>query len=170
MHPSAPQAAFDGPDPAERGVLRFFYRNRRPTWLGRWTSRICCRLARIGFLPPLVVGLEVRDRVSGRMRSDAVVVVTVAGEQYIVSIFGTVSDWVHNIKASKGDAVISNRGSRRVRLELVPPEDRAAILREFVRIARSGRKHFPLPVDAPLADFAAVASQYPVYRIESRAT
>jgi hypothetical protein len=35
-----------------------------------------------------------------------------------------------------------------------------------VRVASSGRKHFPLSVGAPLADFAAIASQYPVYRIE----
>jgi hypothetical protein len=34
-----------------------------------------------------------------------------------------------------------------------------------VRIASSGRKHFPLPVGAPLADFAAIAPHYPVYRI-----
>jgi hypothetical protein len=48
----------------------------------------------------------------------------------------------------------------------VAPEERAPILQEYVRVASSGRKHFPLPVGAPLADFAAIASQYPVYRIE----
>jgi len=35
-----------------------------------------------------------------------------------------------------------------------------------VRVASGGRKHFPLPVGAPLTEFAAIASQYPVYRIE----
>jgi hypothetical protein len=34
------------------------------------------------------------------------------------------------------------------------------------RVASSGRKHFPLLVGAPLAEFAAVASQYHAYRIE----
>jgi len=48
----------------------------------------------------------------------------------------------------------------------VPPEDRAPVLREYVRVASSGRRHFPLPVGAPLADFAAIAAQFPVYRIE----
>ena len=33
--------------------------------------------------------------------------------------------------------------------------------------ASSGRKHFPLPVGAPLAEFAAIASQYLVYRVET---
>ena len=45
-------------------------------------------------------------------------------------------------------------------------KDRSVVLREYVRVALSGRKHFPLPVGAPLADFAAIAAQYPVYRIE----
>jgi len=30
----------------------------------------------------------------------------------------------------------------------------------------SGREHFPLPVDAPLSDFGAIAERYPVYRID----
>jgi hypothetical protein len=103
------------------------------------------------------VALNVRDRASGRMRADAVVVPTVAGEHYIVSMFGDISDWVQNLEAAHGDAVISHRGARRVHLEPVPPEQRAPILREYVRVASSGRKHFPLPVGAPLADFAAIA-------------
>ena len=55
---------------------------------------------------------------------------------------------------------------RRVRLVPVPPEQRAPILREYVRIAPSGRQHFPLPVGAPLSEFAAIADRYPVYRID----
>jgi hypothetical protein len=102
------------------------------------------------------------------MRSDAVVIPTVAGARYIVSMFGTASDWVQNIEAARGDAVVFHGHPAWVRLVPVPPADRAPILREYVRIASSGRKHFPLPVGASLADFAGIAEQYPVYRIESR--
>jgi hypothetical protein len=35
-----------------------------------------------------------------------------------------------------------------------------------VRIAKSGRQHFPLAVGAPLSDFEAIAERYPVYRID----
>jgi hypothetical protein len=104
------------------------------------------------------------------MRSDAVVIPTVDGQQYIVSMFGSISDWVQNLEAAHGDAVISHGGSVRVRLALVRPEQRAPILREYVRVASSGRKHFPLSVGAPLADFAAIAEHYPVYRIEAPST
>jgi hypothetical protein len=103
------------------------------------------------------------------MREDVVVVPAVAGERYIVSMFGDISDWVHNIDAAHGDAVIAHGGSVHVRLVLVPPEERASILREYVRVASSARKHFSLPVGVPLADFAAIAAQYPVYRIEAPA-
>lgn len=161
-------STFTDRDPAERGVFsRLFYRNRRPTWLGHWVSQFFCWWARIGLPPRNWVALQVRDRVSGRMRADAVVVPTVDGERYVVSMFGTVSDWVQNLGAASGDAVISHGGSVRVRLTLVPPEHRAPILQEYVRIASSGRKHFPLSVGASLADFAAIAERYPVYRIEA---
>lgn len=102
------------------------------------------------------------------MRADAVVIPTVAGERYVVSMFGTLSDWVQNLEAAHGDAVISHGGAASVRLRAVPPEERAPVLREYVRVASSGRKHFPLPVGAPLSAFAAIAEQYPVYRIEDR--
>ncbi len=49
---------------------------------------------------------------------------------------------------------------------LAAPDERAPILQEYVRVASSGRKHFSLPVGVPLSEFAAIAAQYPVYRIE----
>jgi hypothetical protein len=158
---------FAEPDPAERRALnRLFYRNRRPTWLGHWVSQMFCLGARLGWTPPGWVSLEVRDRASGRMRADAVVVPTVAGERYVVSMFGTISDWVQNVEAAHGDAIISHGSPAHVRLIPVAPEERAPILKEYVRVASSGRKHFPLPREAPLAAFAAIAPLYPVYRIE----
>ena len=170
MQTVEPMAHFTEPDPADRSAFnRLFYRNRRPTWLGHWVSQFFCWWARVGLPPRSWVALEVRDRVSGRPRADAVVVPTVEGERYVVSMFGTLSDWVHNIEAAQGEAVIAHGGSLRVRLVAVAPEERAPILREYVRIASSGRKHFPLPVGAPFAEFAAIAAQYPVYRIETPA-
>ena len=158
-------------DPAERSVLnRLFYRNRRPTWFGHWVSQFFCWWARVGLPPRNWVALQVRDRVSGRIRADAVVVATVDGERYVVSMFGTISDWVQNLEAAHGDAIISHGRPVRVRLALVPPDQRAPILREYVRVASSGRKHFPLSAGAPLADFTAIAERYPAFRIEVPAT
>jgi hypothetical protein len=106
---AAPGAdGFAGVDPAERSVFnRLFYRNRRPTLVGRRVSQVFCWLAHLGLTPQSWVALRVRDRVSGRMRQDAVVIPTVAGHRYVVSMFGSISDWVQNLEAENGDASIS---------------------------------------------------------------
>ena len=159
---------FDGPDPAERSwFMRLFYRNRRPTWFGHLNGQLFCWWVRAGGPPDIVVALEVPYRVNGQKRQDPVVVATVNNERYICSMFGTISDWVQNLEASEGFAVIWRTRPERVRLVLIPVEERAPVLAEWVRIASSGRKHFPLPVGAPLAKFAMIAHMYPVYRVQS---
>ena len=154
-------------DPAERSALmRLFYRNWRPTRLGRWVNRFMCWWSGLGLPPKFQAALEVQGRKSGRTRSNPVVIATVDGKPYLVSMLGSESDWVKNVEAAHGDAVIRQGRRRRVHLVAVPPEQRAPILREYVRIAPSGRQHFPLPVGAPLSDFEAIAGRYPVYRID----
>jgi len=146
--------------------MRMFYRNWRPTRVGRWVNRLACWWSGLGLPPGFQAALEVRGRASGRRRSSPVVIATVDGKQYLVSILGPGSDWVKNVEAAHGDAIIRQGRRRRVCLVAVPPEQRAAILREYVRIAQSGRLHFPLAVGAPLSDFEAIAERYPVYRID----
>jgi len=87
-------------------------------------------------------------------------------KRYLVSMLGAESDWVKNVEAAHGDAVIRQGRRRRVHLVAVPPAQRAPILQEYVRIASSGRQHFPLPVGAPLFEFDAIAGRYPVFRID----
>jgi deazaflavin-dependent oxidoreductase (nitroreductase family) len=162
-----PMSSSTHPDPAERSaVMRLFYRDWRPTRFGRWVNRVQCWWAGFGLPPKFQAALEVRGRASGCRRANAVVIATVEGKRYLVSMLGRRSDWVKNVEAAHGDAVLRQGRRRRVHLVLVEPAQRAPILREYVRIAPSGRQHFPLPVGAPLSDFAAIAERYPVYRID----
>ena len=110
--------------------------------------------------------LEVRGRTSGRTRANPIVIATVEGKDYLGSMLGQQSDWVKNVEAAHGDAVIRQGRRRRVHLVAAPPRQRAPVLREYVRIALSGRRHFPLTAGAPLSDFEAIAGSYPVYRID----
>jgi len=154
-------------DPADRkAVMRLFYRNWRPTRLGRWIGEFWCWWAGLGLPPRFQAALEVRGRQSGRMRRVPVVIATVEGKRYLVSMLGSESDWVKNVEAAQGNAVIRQGRRQQIHLAPVPPEHRAPILREYVRIAPGGRQHFPLPVGAPLADFDVIAGHYPVYRID----
>lgn len=146
--------------------MRLFYRDWRPTRLGRRINRFWAWWSGLGLPPSVQSALEVRGRVSGERRSTAVVVATVDGKRYLVSMLGRESEWVKNVEAAHGDAVLRHGLRRRVHLVEVPPEERAPILREYVRIAPGGRVHFPVPVGAPLSEFAAIAERYPVYRIE----
>ena len=153
-------------DPAERNwVMRLLYRDWRPTLLGRWINRLNCWWSGLGLPPKIQAALEVRGRTSGRIRTLPVVIAIVEGERYLVSMLGAQSDWVKNVEAADGRAIIRQGAKHPVRLELVPSDQRAPILKEYVRIALSGRCHFPLPPGAPLAEFEAIAPRYPVYRI-----
>jgi deazaflavin-dependent oxidoreductase (nitroreductase family) len=154
-------------DPAEQSALmRLFYRNWRPTRVGRRVNQFSGWWSGLGLPPRFQAVLEVRGRKSGRRRSNPVVIATVEGKRYLVSMLGPASDWVKNVEAAHGDAAIRQGRRRPVHLVAVPLEQRAPILREYVRIASSGRQHFPLPVGAPLSDFEAIAGRYPVYRID----
>jgi deazaflavin-dependent oxidoreductase (nitroreductase family) len=154
-------------DPAEQNaVLRLFYRDWHPTRLGRWVNRLQGLWASLGLPPSFVATLEVRGRKSGQVRSNPIVIVDLDGKRYLVSMLGPDSDWVKNVAAASGEAVLRQGRRTRVHLTPVPVEQRAPILREYVRIAPSGRQHFPLPVGASEAEFAALADHYPVYRME----
>jgi deazaflavin-dependent oxidoreductase (nitroreductase family) len=163
----APGASSAHPDPAERSAyMRLFYRGWRPTRLGRWANSVQGWYSGLGLPPRFLAVLEVRGRASGRTRANPVVIATVDGAHYLVSMLGPESDWVKNVEAAQGNAVIRQGRRRHVHLVAVEPEQRAPILREYIQVASSGRRHFPLCVGASLSEFAAIAGRYPVYRID----
>ena len=154
-------------DPAERSfLLRLFYRDWRPTRIGRWVNRLASRWSVLGLSSRALAVLEVRGRASGQRRSTPVVIATVEGKHYLVSMLGPGSDWVKNVEAAHGEAVLHQGSRRSIRLVVVPPADRAPILSEYVRVATSGRLHLPVAVGAPLSEFRSIAERYPVYRID----
>ena len=74
-------------------------------------------------------------------------------------------NWVANVRAAGGEAVLRRRRRRRVRLVEVPVERRAPILRRYVAKVPGGRPHIPVPKGAPASEFAAVADRYPVFEV-----
>ena len=124
--------------------------------------------ARGGARPPRIGRPGQRGgRKTGQVRANPIVIATVDGKRYLVSMLGPGSDWVKNVDAAQGDAVIHQGTRKRVHLVLVPAHERAPVLREYVRIAQSGRLHFPVAVGAPLSEFEKIAGDYPVYRIDT---
>jgi hypothetical protein len=154
-------------DPAERsGYLRLFYRDWRPTRLGRIVSRAWAWAAGLGLTPRILLTLQVKDRSSGDLRSTVLAVATHQGHRYLVSMLGHRSEWVRDVRAAGGMAFIKRGRSHPVTLTEIPPEERPPILKAWCQVATSGRHHFPLAPDAPVRAFEAIAADYPVFRID----
>jgi hypothetical protein len=144
------------------------YRSGGPNWLARPMNRLAAWQFRHGILTfgGRGVTLDVRGRVSGRTVSLPLVLVQQDGERYLVSMLGEDVQWLRNVRADGGRAVLHARRTETVRLVDVPVEQRAPVLRRYVELAPGGRPHIPVPVGAPVEDFAAVAARYPVLRVE----
>ncbi len=154
-------------DPAERsGYLRRFYRDWRPTCLGRFVNGVLAWLSGLGLTPRVLLTLQVKGRRSGRLRSNVLVVARHDGHPYLVSMLGDASDWVRNVRAAGGEAFVKRGGLRPVKLSEVPVSQRGPILKAYCDVATSGRHHFPVPHNAPISEFDAVAERYPVFRID----
>lgn len=154
-------------DPAEHsGYLRFFYRNWRPTLVGRIWNSAYAFVTGLGLTPEVLVTLQVKSWRDGRLGSTVLASARYEGHLYLVSMLGDGSEWVHNVRAASGKAFIRRGRARPVLLTELKSEERAPILKAWSQVATSGRKHLPVPHDAPLVDFEAIAADYPVFRID----
>jgi len=154
-------------DPAEEGYLRFFYRGWRPTAFGRIWTRVFAWTAGLGLLPDVPVSLRTKDHRSGDLHAHILVAATYEGQRYLVSMLGEGSNWVQDVRAMNGAAYIQRVITRPVVLTEIPPAKRAPILKVWCQVATSGRRHLPVPYDAPVSAFEAIARDYPVFRIDS---
>jgi hypothetical protein len=164
MQPSLKQPS--DRDPAEQSVLRYFYRNHRPTRFGRAWNHAFAWVAGLGLTPQLLINLLVRGRNSGRLCSTILVGASFDGSRYVVSMLGEDAEWVKNIRAAGGAAFIKRGRLQPVVLKEIPSEGRAPILKAWSQVATSGRQHLPVSHEAPWSAFEAVAADYPVFRID----
>ncbi len=130
-------------------------------------NRMSAVVASAGLTPNLMVTLEVTGRKSGRTFSLPVVIAIVDGERYLVSMLGKDVQWVRNVRAASGRAVLRSRGREEVQLIDVPTEKRAPILKAYLKRAPGARPHVPVDKDAPLAEFEKIAAAFPVFHISS---
>jgi hypothetical protein len=118
-----------------------------------------------GIWPTRLATLEVTGRRSGRRISLPVVIADYEGERYLVAMLGDGAEWVANVRAARGRAVLRRGGREDIRLEEVAPGERAPILRRYLEVAAGARAHFPVDRRAPLSEFEAFAPHYPVFRV-----
>ena len=117
-------------------------------------------------LLPFACVLEVVGRRSGEVVRVPLVIVRYRGSWYLASMFGERANWVGNVRAAGGRAVLVHGRRRRVRLVEVPVAERAPILRRYLRFALGARPHLRVRWHDPLAAFEDVAPQHPVFRVD----
>jgi deazaflavin-dependent oxidoreductase (nitroreductase family) len=149
--------------------LRWLYRSGRPNMFARLQNRASAWAFAAGIMPSRVAALEVRGRRTGRVISFPVVIAGYEGDRYLVSMLGEEVNWVRNLRAANGAAVLAHGRREQVRLEEVSAAQRAPILRRYLRVAPGARPHIPVDRDAPLADFERVSKDFPVFRIRPAA-
>jgi deazaflavin-dependent oxidoreductase (nitroreductase family) len=157
--------AFDGQVKILRRFTRWMYRGQRPHLLARIMNRVSAVVASLGVTPNYMETLEVTGRKSGRTHSLPVVITVVGRERYLVSMLGENVQWVENVRASGGRAVLRSTKREEIHLEEVPTAERAPILKAYLQRAPGARPHVPVDKDAPLAEFEKIASAFPVFRI-----
>ncbi|MFI5833532.1 nitroreductase/quinone reductase family protein [Micromonospora sp. NPDC051300] len=148
-----------------RRQVRWMYRDGRPNRLARVLNGLAARQHAAGLGPRHWVTLEVRGRRSGRTVALPLVVADHEGERYLVSMLGDRVNWVANVRAAGGRAVLRHGGREPVRLVEVDVADRPPILRRHLALAPGARPHVPVDRHAPLTEFARVAPGIPVFRV-----
>lgn len=150
------------------GLMEWFYRGGRPNWAARIFNRGGAAVYALGVAPNYLVTLEVPGRRSGKIISFPLVMVVVAGKHYLVSMLGEDVNWVKNVRAAGGNAVLRHGRREEVHLEEVAPEHRAPVLKAYLRRAPGARAHVPVEKDAPLAEFERISPRFPVFRVVPR--
>ncbi len=145
--------------------LRELYRGGRPNERAKSIQRRLMPVARLGLVPFSAV-LEVTGRRSGQPIQLPIVVLKVAGSHYVVSMLGPKVNWVRNVEAADGKAVLVRGRRRSVHLARTGGEEAARVLRRYLRLARSGRVHMDVTSASTDLELAAASDRYPVFRID----
>lgn len=148
--------------------LRWLYRTGSPNIFARLQNRVSAWVFAAGIAPRHVAALGIRGRRSGRLIWFPVVLTTFDGQRYVVSMLGTNTNWVRNLGAADGEAVLRHGRREAVQLAEIEPEYRPPILWHYLRVAPGARPHIPVAKNAAPAAFERIAADYPVFRIDTR--
>lgn len=144
---------------------RQMYSGGRPGRAALRSNRFMGRLAASGLLGWWLIRLDTVNPKSGTPLRLPLVTARVGRRRYVVSMLGQGARWVRNVRAADGRVSIRAGMSRAVQLTEVDVGRRPAIIKNYLQRAPGARPHIPVDKDAPVAEFAAIAADYPVFEI-----
>ena len=150
---------------ADGDLRRWLYHGRRPNRIARVLNWATAVIGSSGIALKGLSTLEVVGRKSGRVIALPVAPSVVDGQRYLVSMLGDDVAWVRNVRAADGRAVLHHGRREQIRLEEVPADQRAPILKDYLNRAPGARPHIPASKDAPLSEFTKIAAGFPVFRV-----
>jgi len=140
---------------------------KKPNTLTKKMNSFLGWLAARGIGPRRLVRLEHKGRVSGGTRSTAVNWTEHDGKRYLVSPRGD-TQWVRNVRADGGRAVLRRGGNAEsVRLEEIPVEGRAAIIKQYVGENKIVKGEFGLEPDDPIEKYNGITANHPTFQIHA---
>lgn len=134
----------------------------------RRLARFWALVFRLGIMPKRWVTLEVTGRRSGRTIRFPLGMAGWEGRWYLVPMLGGQCNWVQNVRAAGGHAVLRHRRAVHCLLVELPEDERPVILNRYLRKVPGARPHMPAGPHAPMADLAAIAPRYPVFLVVPR--
>ena len=143
------------------------YRGGRPNIMARVINSLTAQIHSTGISRDYLVTLEVIGRKSGKVISFPLAMAVVDGERYLVSMLGPEANWVQNLKSAGYQATLRHGITERIHLQEIEVAKRPPILKAYLKIAPGARPHIPVSMDAPPAEYEAVAADYPVFRVET---
>jgi deazaflavin-dependent oxidoreductase (nitroreductase family) len=130
----------------------------------RLINAVVTPLVRLGVGPRHTYLLAVPGRRTGRVYRTPVTLVEQDASRWLVAPYGE-RNWVKNARAAGWVELRRGRRTERACVHEVPPSERAAILRDYLRQVPFTRDFFDAPPDAPVEAFAAEAARHPVFRL-----
>jgi hypothetical protein len=145
--------------------LRTMYAGGRANATARRLARFWATVLGTGLFPQRWVTLEVVGRRTGRLTRFPLGMADWHGDWYLVPMLGENCNWVRNVRAAGGLVTIRHGRARACRLVEVPVTERAPILKRYLQKVPGARPHIPIDRNASLAEFEAIAANYPVFRV-----
>jgi hypothetical protein len=145
--------------------MRAMYQGGRADPVARRLSAIWAAVFRFGIAPRRWVTLEVSGRQSGRLTRFPLGMSDVDGHWYLVPMLGADCNWVRNVRAAGGEAVVRRRRVISRQLIEVPVAERPPVIRRYLEKVPGGRPHIPVDRNASSAELAAIAPLYPVFKL-----
>lgn len=137
----------------------------KPSPIERLFNRAFGWLLRLGIGLKHNYLLEVRGRKSGRLYSTPIDVLDLDGRRFLVCGRGQ-SQWVRNAQAA-GRVTLARGGIRaEFAIRAVPDAEKPRLIKAYVEHFKlTVQRYFPVPAEAPVADFEPIAGRYPVFEL-----